>query len=76
MAVSIEREMHDAAFQPPAASGVFSDVAFDYWAADWIEQLYNEEITTGCGDNPLRFCPDESVTRAQMAAFLVRTLDL
>ena len=59
--------------RPPAYS---SDVPTTYWAAPWIEQLYSEGITQGCGDNPLKFCPDGSVTRAEMAVFLVRTFGL
>ena len=42
-----------------------------------IEALAAAGITRGC--NPPqndRFCPNDSVTRAQMAAFLVRALDL
>ena len=33
-------------------------------------------VTAGCGVGPLRYCPDEVVTRAQMATFLVRALGL
>ena len=35
-------------------------------------------ITTGCnpGGGNTRFCPDDAVTRGQMAAFLTRALDL
>jgi hypothetical protein len=42
-----------------------------------IEWMADEGITKGC--NPPvndKFCPDSSVTRGQMAAFLVRALDL
>jgi len=42
-----------------------------------IEAIAAEGITKGC--NPLtndRYCPDSSVTREQMAAFLVRALEL
>mgnify|MGYP001254010881 CR=1 FL=1 len=42
-----------------------------------IEAIAAEGITRGC--NPPqndRFCPDDPVTRGQMAAFLVRALDL
>jgi hypothetical protein len=42
-----------------------------------IEAIAAEEITKGC--NPPtndRYCPDSTVTRGQMAAFLVRALDL
>jgi hypothetical protein len=50
------------------------DVPESYWAASWIEQLANEGITGGCGNG--NYCPDTSVTRAQMAVFLVRTFNL
>ncbi len=30
-----------------------------------------EHITNGCGTNPLIYCPDESVTRGQMASFIM-----
>jgi hypothetical protein len=39
-----------------------------------IEWMYMEGITAGC--TPTRFCPEADVTRAQMAAFLARALDL
>jgi len=50
----------------------FADVPSTYWAWDWIERLYNAGITTGCSTNPLMYCPENSVTRAQMAIFLER----
>ncbi len=40
----------------------------------YIEALVAEGITTGCGDG--LFCPDDPVTRGQMAAFLNRALPL
>ncbi len=61
---------------PPYAKGIFTDVSADHWAAPWIEQLYQESITAGCSTSPMKFCPEDSVTRAQMAAFLARTFDL
>ena len=76
MAIFLLRAKYGSSYSPPKATGIFSDVSTDYWAADWIEQLYAEGITTGCGESPLRFCPDDSVTRDQMAAFLVRTFGL
>jgi hypothetical protein len=76
MAVFLLRAKHGADYVPPAAVGVFSDVPGNYWAAAWIEQLYAEGITTGCGTNPLTYCPEGLVTRAQMAVFLVRTFNL
>ncbi len=49
----------------------------DIWGSkfrDDIVWLAEEGITTGCGTEV--FCPNGSVTRAQMATFLVRALDL
>jgi hypothetical protein len=74
MAVFLLRSEHGAAYDPPAATGEFSDVPVDHWAADWIEQLAAEGITSGCGGG--NYCPADSVTRDQMAVFLVRTFDL
>jgi S-layer family protein len=50
----------------------FADVPFSYWAHDWIERLNNAHITGGCATNPLKYCPETTVTRAQMAIFLER----
>ena len=42
-----------------------------------INWLATEEITQGCDkNNQYRFCPKDKVTRAQMAVFLARFLDL
>lgn len=42
-----------------------------------IDALYEEGITGGCASDLLpKFCPGDDVTRAQMAAFLSRALDL
>ena len=76
MAILLLRAKYGSDYSPPPATGIFLDVPTDYWAADWIEELYLEDITIGCSDSPLMFCPDDWVTRAQMAAFLVRTFDL
>jgi hypothetical protein len=74
MAVLILRAWLGPDYQPPAATGdVFSDVAGDDFAAAWIEDLYARGITSGCGTNPLRYCPNASVSRRQMAVFLLRT---
>jgi hypothetical protein len=53
----------------------FTDTA-DSVHRDSIDALAAADVTRGC--NPpenTRFCPGESVTRAQMATFLVRALD-
>jgi len=76
MAIFLLRAKHGSSYTPPAAEGIFEDVPVTYWAADWIEQLYQEGITTGCTQSPLRYCPENTVTRAQMAVFIVRTFGL
>jgi hypothetical protein len=55
---------------PPGTVISFSDVPITYWAWQYIESLYNAQVTGGCILNPLQYCPDTSVTRAQMAVFL------
>ncbi|MBI5839741.1 MAG: SBBP repeat-containing protein [Chloroflexi bacterium] len=54
------------------ATPIFADVPDSYWAVSWIERLYNAGITGGCSTSPLNYCPDNSVTRAQMAVFLLK----
>jgi len=58
----------------PIPTATFADVPATYWAWDWIDRLYNAHLTTGCSTSPLRYCPDDSVSRAQMAVFLERGL--
>jgi hypothetical protein len=73
MAVFLLRAGHGSAYVPPPASGtIFTDVAAGDFAADWIEELYAEGITGGCATNPLRYCPNNPITRGQMAAFLLK----
>ena len=75
MAVFLLRSKYGAAYQPPPATGIFADVPTNYWAAAWIEQLYNEGIAGGCSTTPRNYCPGNTVTRDQMAVFLVRTFN-
>lgn len=71
MAVFLERGIRGAEFQPPAAAGnVFLDVGATDFGAAFIEQLFADGITGGCGGN--NYCPTDNITRAQMAVFLLR----
>ena len=76
MAVFLLRSKYGSAYSPPAVGGStgFGDVLPSYWAAAWIKQLVAEGITAGCGSN--NYCPEQAVTRGQMAVFLVRTFNL
>lgn len=52
------------------AATTFDDVYYDHWAYDSIERLYQAGVTNGCSISPRKFCPDQYVTRAQIAIFL------
>ena len=54
------------------ANHQFSDVPSDHTFHNPISRIADAAITTGCGANT--FCPDNPVTRGQMAAFLTRGL--
>ena len=52
----------------------FEDVSAEHIFAREIMALNESGVTSGCEVN--RFCPERSVTRAEMAAFLTRALGL
>jgi len=74
MAVFLLRAKYGSGFTPPPATGIFSDAPLGSFAVGWIEQLAAEGITSGCGGG--NYCPDNSVTRAEMAVFLIRTFSV
>ncbi len=76
MAVLLLRTDGGVAYVPPACSGtVFNDVPCTGGVFDpWIEALASRGITGGCGGG--NYCPSSSVTRAQMAVFVVKTFGL
>lgn len=69
MAVFIAAGLELPPVNPP--TGYFTDVhgtAYS-WAEPFVEAIYNEGITAGCGDHI--FCPAMTITRAQLAVWLV-----
>ena len=85
MAVFLIKTSQGSGYVPPACTGVFSDVpcpatpAFPF--SDFIEDIYARGITAGCGSDPgppptIQFCPDNPVTRQEMAVFLTLTFGL
>ena len=54
----------------------FADVDAARWWSPYAEELADREITKGCRTGPLRYCPEQTVSRDQMASFLVRAFGL
>ena len=77
MSVFLLKTLLGSDYAPPAASGtVFGDVPAGAFAAAWIEDLYGRGVTGGCQASPLLYCPNNPVTRGQMAVFLVKAFQL
>jgi hypothetical protein len=74
LAVGLLRLKYGALYTPPAADSRFADVPDSHWAASWIEQLAQEQISRGC--SPSDYCPSQVVKRDLMAVLLARTLGL
>ena len=74
MAVFLLKAEHGPGYVPPDCTGLYSDVPCPSFFANWIEQLGTEGITGGCGSG--HYCPTSSITRGQMAVFLVKTFKL
>jgi hypothetical protein len=75
MAVFVLVSKEGAAYLPRAceAPALFDDVPASSPYCRWVEELARRGVVSGCG--PSQYCPDDEVTREQMAVFLLRTLD-
>ena len=68
MAVFLQR-----AFTIPNANPAgFTDVPTTHYAYNAINAIYAANITLGCSDTPLKYCPNNPTTHAQMATFISR----
>jgi CSLREA domain-containing protein len=86
MAKFLELAKNGSSFRPPAATGnVFCDVLAGTFLAKWMEQLKADGITQGCASAPCArlggsiepdYCPTGTVTRGEMASFIVRAFGL
>ncbi len=54
--------------EPP----IFADVPAGHWARAHIEALYTEGYVAGCSTEPLMYCPETTMTRAESAVFVER----
>jgi hypothetical protein len=59
---------------PPPLFSDFNDVPTSSPQFRFIEALYNAGVTAGCGGG--NYCPNNPVTRGQMAVFLAKALGL
>jgi S-layer homology domain len=75
MAVFLLKSKFGSAHIPPPCTGtVFTDVPCTGGPFDpWIEELAGLQITGGCGGG--NYCPNNTVTRQQMAVFLLKALE-
>jgi hypothetical protein len=58
------------------ASHNFDDVPDSAFYHDEVDFLVDHQITSGCQVAPPLYCPEQSVTRGQMAVFLERTAEV
>jgi parallel beta-helix repeat protein len=61
---------YESSAAPPAP--IFMDVPLDHPYHDYIEILYQEGYTAGCSAEPLMYCPDKAMNRAESAVFVER----
>jgi hypothetical protein len=59
-------------FEFVGASPIFVDVPYDHWAHHYIEVLFEQGYIAGCSTDPLKYCPDQVMTRAESAVFVER----
>jgi hypothetical protein len=81
MAPFLLKTLLGGAYAPPACTGVYDDVVCpatpEFPFSDFIEDLNTRGITAGCAVGPpALYCPNDPVTREQMAAFLSLTFGL
>jgi murein DD-endopeptidase MepM/ murein hydrolase activator NlpD len=71
MAVFLLRGMYGISYAPPSVSSppTFNDIS-SHWSWPWIEQLYDEGLTSGFQDGSYR--PANPVSRAEAAVFLLK----
>lgn len=57
---------------------VFVDVGMDNWAVTYIEELFLDGLTDGCGRDGLNisYCPKAPVLRSEMAKFIISAVQI
>ena len=75
MAVWLMRSLGEDDLEPIDESR-FADVDPTRWWAPYVERVAELGISAGCGRDPLRYCPNASVDKGQVATVVSRALDL
>lgn len=74
-AVFVLRANFGTSYSPPAAPWITftnENWAYNAYAQAWAEGLWNAHLTAGCQINPLRYCPDATLTREEAVVFALR----
>jgi hypothetical protein len=74
-AVFTVRSIFGAGSFTTSATPYFADVPVGAPGFQWIQKMYELGITAGCGSSPENqplFCPDDSLTRAEAAIYVIR----
>jgi murein DD-endopeptidase MepM/ murein hydrolase activator NlpD len=66
------RIKNGAAYEPPDATGIFTDVPTGAWFAGWVEDAYTQGLLPACSTDPLAFCPNDLLNRAWAAYMMVQ----
>ena len=74
MSIFLLKGRYGSDWFPDVNADYFIDVPPGSFAFEWINYLAYRGITGGCGVSI--YCPDNSVTRSQMAVFILKTLDV
>ena len=73
--VFLARGLYGSQYDPPEIQeSMFIDIDPQAWYARWIAPLYQQGYLTGCQEEPLAFCPDETLTTAQGIVLFMRML--
>ncbi len=75
MTIFALRSKEGAGYLPQAcgATPLFGDVPVTSPFCRWVEEMSRRGVVSGCGGG--NFCPANPVSRAQMAVFVLKTLD-
>lgn len=72
--VDYVKEPQKATPEENVKAEIFSDLGSVQWAKDAIKALYEKKIVNGKGDG--KFCPNDTVTRAEFVKMLVLASDI